>query len=287
MTTHAEASDTELVDRVRAGDPTAAAELWTRHHAETLAVARYWGNRGADAEDLASEAFATMLAAIAVGGGPRTSPMGYLAISVRNASMTSWRRVQTGDRLMGYLALSEQADVRDDDPVFATVGLVPLREAFASLPPRWQVVLWRTAVEGDSARAIANDLGLSPNAVAALGYRARTGLRLAFARALLAPDRAAPACRPFVEAMAPLVAGSAAPRPLLQAHVLTCQSCDDRLQSALADLPSTKGPNALVPGPRQGMTGPALTIINGTGGTSEPEQVAPDHLNRRQRRLAN
>ena len=52
--------------------------------------------------------------------------------------------------------------------------------AFASLPERWQLVLWHTEVEGQRPAEVAPLLGLSPNAVSQLAHRAREGLRQAF-----------------------------------------------------------------------------------------------------------
>lgn len=52
-----------------------------------------------------------------------------------------------------------------------------LLDAFRSLPDRWQRVLWLAEVEEARRPAIAQELGIAPNAVSALQRRARTGLR--------------------------------------------------------------------------------------------------------------
>ena len=52
--------------------------------------------------------------------------------------------------------------------------------AFTRLPERWQLVLWRTEVEQQSPAEVAALLGLTPNGVSALAYRAREGLRQAY-----------------------------------------------------------------------------------------------------------
>jgi hypothetical protein len=49
--------------------------------------------------------------------------------------------------------------------------------AFGKLPERWRMVLWHTEVEEDSPTRIATMLGMTPNGVAALAYRAREKLR--------------------------------------------------------------------------------------------------------------
>ncbi len=53
--------------------------------------------------------------------------------------------------------------------------------AFQALPARWRRVLWQLEVEGRRPRDLADELGMTPNAVAALGMRARAGLRKAYA----------------------------------------------------------------------------------------------------------
>ena len=53
-------------------------------------------------------------------------------------------------------------------------------KAFASLPERWQLVLWHLEVENQKPAEIAPLLGMSANSVSALAYRAREGLRQAF-----------------------------------------------------------------------------------------------------------
>jgi hypothetical protein len=52
--------------------------------------------------------------------------------------------------------------------------------AYASLPERWQLVLWHLEVEGQKPAEVAPLLGMTPNSVSALAYRAREGLRQAY-----------------------------------------------------------------------------------------------------------
>jgi DNA-directed RNA polymerase specialized sigma24 family protein len=56
-----------------------------------------------------------------------------------------------------------------------------VERAFRGLPVRWQRVLWQLEVEGRRPRELAVELGMTPNAVSALGKRARAGLRKAYA----------------------------------------------------------------------------------------------------------
>jgi len=66
------------------------------------------------------------------------------------------------------------------DPAVADLERTIVARAFASLPERWQAVLWHTEIEGARPADMAPLLGLTANSVAALAYRAREGLRQAY-----------------------------------------------------------------------------------------------------------
>jgi len=72
------------------------------------------------------------------------------------------------------------------DPAVAGLESTLAARAFAQLPERWQTVLWHTEVEGEGLAEVAVLLGLTPNGVSALAYRAREGLRQAYLREHLA-----------------------------------------------------------------------------------------------------
>jgi DNA-directed RNA polymerase specialized sigma24 family protein len=55
-----------------------------------------------------------------------------------------------------------------------------MREALEALPERWRHALWQLEVEGIRPRELAAQWGVSPNAVSALGCRARAALRAAY-----------------------------------------------------------------------------------------------------------
>ncbi|MCE9620922.1 MAG: sigma-70 family RNA polymerase sigma factor [Actinomycetia bacterium] len=171
--------DAELIDHTRAGDADAYGELYRRHFQAARAAARALTHNCADADDLISEAFVRVLRASRSGGGPDVSFRPYLVAAVRNVFYDRLRcsRELPSDVMIDEVkgALLDTDNEREED-AFATA-------AFAALPERWQRVLWQTEVEGRSAAEIAPLLGLAPNAVAALAYRAREGLRLAYQRA--------------------------------------------------------------------------------------------------------
>src|SRR5690606_22946635 len=97
---------------------------------------------------------------------------------------------------------------------------------FASLPERWQLVLWHTEVEGDKPSDIAPLLGMSANSVAALAYRAREGLKQAYLRSHLA-DTADDTCRWVTEHLGGFVRGGLSRRDhaKVEGHLEDCRTC--------------------------------------------------------------
>lgn len=253
MTVAAEADDTDLLMAVRDGDPRAMAELWSRHYPATLAAARRVSRQPKDAEELASDAFSGMLHAISNDGGPSASVRGYLLTSVRNQAANRARRASSSDVLTDEITDFENADRDALDPVahHAELGLV--REAFATLPPRWQMVLWRTAVDHEKNADLAEELGRSPNAIAALARRARTGFRTAYIRAHGSTHGIAPECAPYVPRLVELLpeADTVAASDVRE-HVEDCPTCARRLADLRivdADLGGALLPALLTLGP--------------------------------------
>ncbi len=172
-----ERSDAELISAVRAGDVAAYGELFARH----VEAARRLGRQlvpGPDVDDLVSEAFTKVLGVLQRGGGPDLAFRAYLLTAVRRLHV---------DRIRSAARLHTTDDLTPFDPG------VPFRDtavegfesaaaarAFASLPERWQLVLWHTEVEEQRPAEVAPLLGMTPNAVSALAYRAREGLRQAY-----------------------------------------------------------------------------------------------------------
>src|SRR5689334_10043593 len=85
-------SDADLVLRTRSGDPDAFAQLWRRHYASGITVARSITSTF-DADDLVQEAFARIYQAIQKGGGPTGSFRAYLFTSIRNTA-AGWGRAR-------------------------------------------------------------------------------------------------------------------------------------------------------------------------------------------------
>lgn len=174
----AQFTDAELVARTRKGDVNAYDELNRRHLPDARRVARIVTDDRAEAESIVDEAFARLLDRLRGGGGPGPRLAPYLRTIIRRLAAERHRQ---GAR-HGQPADIELLDVLPtaDDEIGRTTERQMVREAFEALPDRWQRVLWHTEVEGRAATALVPRLGSSPNAVAALAYRAREGLRQAY-----------------------------------------------------------------------------------------------------------
>lgn len=184
-------SDPELIAAVRAGDSDAYGQLFERHHAAALSLARQIAGPS-DADDLVSEAFMKVHRVLAGGGGPDVAFRAYLLTAVRRLHVDRLRaakRVTPSDDLEQY-----DAGTPFQDPAVDNFENAAAAKAFASLPERWQLVLWHLEVEGQKPAEIAPLLGMSANSVSALAYRAREGLRQAYLQMHLA-DTAAEECR--------------------------------------------------------------------------------------------
>jgi RNA polymerase sigma factor (sigma-70 family) len=217
-------TDAELIAAVRAGDRAAYAELYRRHEGAARRTARQLTASPHDVDDLVAEAFARVYDMLSSGRGPDSAFRAYLLTAVRNGRCERARR----DR---RLELSEDMARHDPgvpwvDPAEAELNSVLAARAFASLPQRWRTVLWYSDVEQESTAEIGSRLGLRPNAVAALAYRAREGLRQAFLQAHVR-DCDDEACRATVARLGGwtrdrLSTGDAA---RVDAHLASCRRC--------------------------------------------------------------
>ncbi len=217
-------SDAELIARVRNGDLEAYGELFGRHHHAAERMARQLVPAN-DADDLASDAFAKVLDALRSGGGPDISFRAYLLTTVRRVHVDrirSGRKVQATDDIAAY----EREPETFDDPTVTGFESGAAAKAFASLPERWQAVLWHTEVEGEKPAAIAPLLGLTANGVSALAYRAREGLRQAYLQQHLA-DVAGDRCRWTTERLGAYVRGGLTKRENrnVREHLDDCAKC--------------------------------------------------------------
>ena len=180
--------------------------------------------RGPDIDDLISEAFTKVFVQLQRGGGPDVAFRAYLLTSIRRLHVDRARtnqRVQVTDDLEDL-----DSGVEFVDPATSDFERGAASRAFASLPERWQLVLWHLEVEGQKPADIAPLLGMSPNSVAALAYRAREGLRQAYLQSHLA-DTADEGCRWTTEHLGAYVRKGLAKRDSakVEAHLDGCHRC--------------------------------------------------------------
>src|SRR4051794_6013632 len=84
-------SDAELIAAVRGGDSAAYGQLFERHQAAALRLARQLAGPS-DADDLVSDAFTKVLAVLSAGGGPDLAFRAYLLTAVRRLHVDKIRR---------------------------------------------------------------------------------------------------------------------------------------------------------------------------------------------------
>ena len=135
-------------------------------------------------------AFTRMLEILRAGRGPTEAFRAYLLTSVRHLAYDrsrAERRLDLTDDIADVHGIDPDGTIVPfTDPALAGLERTLAARAFATLPERWQAVLWHLEVEGDSPADIAPLFGLTANAVSALGYRAREGLRQAYLQEHLA-----------------------------------------------------------------------------------------------------
>jgi hypothetical protein len=112
------------------------------------------------------------------------------------------------------------------DPAVAGFEGGAAAKAFASLPERWQMVLWHLEVENQKPADIAPLLGMSANSVSALAYRAREGLRQAFLN-MHSGDLLSDACRETNDLMGAYVRQGLSRRDTakVEDHLDECRRC--------------------------------------------------------------
>ena len=181
---HSGCPDGCLLEAARGGDQDAYSQLFHRYYSRARAHACRLGLAVNDADEVVAQAFAATFLRVQRGGGPEGDFLPYLFVAVRNMMVALIRRRQARVTLV---LVDDMERLAGADPVGDIGGTHDAGEhralwsAFNSLSWRWRHVLWSTEVEGISARQLAPQVGMSPNAVAALSLRARRGLRAALA----------------------------------------------------------------------------------------------------------
>lgn len=217
-------SDPALIAAVRGGDLDAFGPLYVRHVEAARRLARGLARDQPEADDLVAEAFTKLLAALRGGGGPSIAFRAYLLTTVRNLFYDRRKhdgRVRVTDDLSYH-----DPGVPFVDTAVADLERILVARAFARLPERWRTVLWHTQVEGEKPATVAPILGLTPNGVATLAYRARERLRQNYLREHVTVSPAKP-CRSIVDRLGAYVRNglSARDRVTVETHLAGCRRC--------------------------------------------------------------
>lgn len=143
---------------------TAGPDLFADYYGFAVWVARDTG--APDPEDVA----AGVMVAIATstdGGASIQSPRAYIRSAVQREAWRQINRARRHTTLEEFDAGAVEFAHTDD----------ALQAALAGLPERWRTVIQLTVVEGFKPPEVGAMLGIPPNAVSALAYRARRELR--------------------------------------------------------------------------------------------------------------
>jgi len=227
-------SDAELLSGARNGDEAAFTELYVRHHDAARRLAQGYKRLG-DPDDLVNGAFERVLAALRRGSGPTDSFRAYLFVTLRRLALEHARRDGVGpDESLDEVPEPVVAVAGDGELDAAERQIVA--QAFESLPGAWQTVLWQTAVEGKQPNDFAGAVGMTPNAAAALAYRARERLRQAYLQAHL-QQPARNGCEPHRSRLGSYVRGGLSRRHAAATteHLASCEACRE-LNDELSDV---------------------------------------------------
>ncbi|GAA1877013.1 sigma-70 family RNA polymerase sigma factor [Lapillicoccus jejuensis] len=248
--------DSELLALARTDGPAAeaaVAQLWVRHLPAVRRLARAVAGSvdPHEVDDLVSESFARVLAALRAGGGPRSALRPYWVSTLRRVAIDASRRRRP---VLGADGAAPEPEPQPsaEHVVAEQEEAVAARRAWASLPEDSRVLLWELVVEGRSPAEVAPLLGVSANAVSSRGTRARERLREAFLSHRLGEPRT-PACR----VVRPLLGSFAREglalrdRVRVETHLSGCLLCREAVAEARSTallLRRALLPGALLPG---------------------------------------
>lgn len=219
-------SDAELILQVRSGDRDAFGVLYERHAGAARALARQYVSH-ADADDVVADAFSKLFEMLHRGAGPDAGFRTYLYTVVRHRSFDVSRgaartRPTTDDEIESVLGRVAS----EEDPALAGFERSVVSKAYFDLPGRWREVLWYVLVDDLKPAQVAPVLGLSPNGVSALLYRAKEALRAGYLQQHLthAPSDT---CRSVNPLLGGYVRESLSKRETakIDEHLSTCGTC--------------------------------------------------------------
>ena len=219
-------SDAELILQVRSGDREAFGVLYERHAGAARALARQYVSP-ADADDVVADAFSKLFEMLRRGAGPDAGFRPYLYTVVRHRSFDVSRgaarmRPSTDDEIESVVGRVAS----EEDPALAGFERSVVSRAYFDLPERWREVLWYVLVDDLKPAQVAPVLGLSPNGVSALLYRAKEALRAGYLQQHLthAPSDT---CRSVNPLLGGYVRDSLSKRETTKIadHLATCGTC--------------------------------------------------------------
>ena len=169
------------------------------------------------------EAFARILSALKGQAGPKEAFRPHLYSMLRSISM-SWTPAGITTTLPENLYAGNEPSYGFEGE---SLDKSMTSRAFSNLKPEWRRVLWYTEAEGMTPREIAPLLGMKANAIAALAYRAKEGLRVSWLQAHVNSDAADPACKWYVERLGSYNRGSLSAKATDQVedHLAGCAKC--------------------------------------------------------------
>ncbi|GLZ30104.1 hypothetical protein Lesp02_22940 [Lentzea sp. NBRC 105346] len=213
-----------LVEAVRSGNRSAFSELYRRNFAAAHGFACKLTGTAQGADDLVAEAFVKVFTRIIAGGGPTSMFRAYLLTTIRTTYYKQLARERMVDRYAEVTDSMLPAD--DSDPFTDRLEAQLAMKALGSLPERWRTVLVLLELERLTTAAVADLLGLRANAVAALAFRAREALRVAYVQ-MHVKAAAEDVCRESVNNLAALFCGrlTRGRRDRVREHLRTCDAC--------------------------------------------------------------
>ncbi len=182
-----EASDVELVTRVRAGDEAAFEELFNRHRRRVALIAGRFFRQREQIEDIVQETFTKAYFALDSFSGDQAMSFGaWLARIAFNASYDELRRIKRHpESAMSNVSEEESAwlkeQLRDEgagaDVESAIVSRDLAGKLLSRLSPEDRMVLVMLDAEGMSVSEIAQQTDWSVSKVKVRAHRARLSLR--------------------------------------------------------------------------------------------------------------
>lgn len=235
-----ETTDADLIAQTREGVARAYAQLWSRHSPAGLAYARTF-SRLASADDLVAEAFTRILAVLRAGKGPTSAFRPYLMVVIRNTAMSIAKlrnQEQTKDDFTQFEGAASPESLTLEGADRSTAA-----RAFQSLPTRWQSALWYTEVEQLPREEVADILGLTPNAVSQLTFRARDALRTAWVQAHVEVEALPRRCQDTADLFGGHARGNLSRRDQrrIEGHLQGCERCSEvvgELRPVRSSIPS-------------------------------------------------